>query len=62
MLNRNSIRSLALLAALAAASVGAKAADEAKYPDLKGQWIRVGGIQWDPSKPLGRAEQPPLTA
>ena len=32
-----------------------------KYPDWSGQWLRIGGIQWDPSKPLGAAQQPPLT-
>ncbi len=41
---------------------GAQAQDLSKYPDWSGQWLRIGGIQWDPSKPLGRAQQPPLTA
>jgi len=39
----------------------ARAEDGSKYPDWKGQWVRTGGVQWDPTKPLGRAEQPPLT-
>src|SRR5271163_4220346 len=54
---------------------GAAAADDAKYPDLKGQWRRTGtggllaggagGLRWDESKPpkpipsLG--QEPPLT-
>ena len=62
MLRQNRIGALVVLMVLAVASVGAKASDETKYPDWKGQWIRLGGIQWDPTKPLGRAEQPPLTA
>jgi hypothetical protein len=41
----------------------ASAFDETKYPDLSGQWRKPPGIgnQWDQSKPLGRAQQPPLT-
>jgi hypothetical protein len=50
-----------LAAALILAIAAAQAHDESKYPDWRSQWIRVGGIQWDPSKPLGRAEQAPLT-
>jgi len=61
MLQRSSLGPAVLAAALSMAIVGAKAHDESKYPAWKGQWIRMGGIQWDPSKPLGRAEQPPLT-
>ena len=60
-MQRSSIKSLVLAAALSMATIGAQAHDESKYPAWKGQWIRTGGIQWDPSKPLGRAEQPPLT-
>jgi hypothetical protein len=33
-----------------------------RYPDLKGQWVRIGaGGQLDPSKPPGRGQEPPLT-
>ena len=53
---------IALAAALVLSAAVARAHDETKYPDWKGQWIRTGGIQWDPSKPLGRGEQAPLTA
>jgi hypothetical protein len=62
MLDRRSIASLALAAVLSLAAAGAQAFDETKYPDWRSQWVRIGGIQWDPSKPLGRATQPPLTA
>ncbi len=53
---------VALTAALMAASPAA-AFDETKYPDLSGQWRKPPGIgnQWDQTKPLGRAQQPPLT-
>jgi hypothetical protein len=37
-------------------------ADEMKFPDWKGQWNRIGGGgQFDPTKPPGRGQQPPLT-
>jgi hypothetical protein len=61
---RGSIRSMVLAAALAAAVAPARAHDETKYPDLKGQWVRLGtgqGAQWDPTKPGGRGQQAPLT-
>jgi hypothetical protein len=37
--------------------------DESKYPDFTGQWRRPPGvaIQWDQTKPVGRAQQAPLT-
>jgi len=43
-------------------SVAGVRAEEAKYPDLRGQWLRVGGVQWDLGKPPGRGQQAPLTA
>ena len=52
----SSIRILALSVALAATTVGARAADDAKYPNWKGQWDtvtpRFGGqmIKFDPTK------------
>jgi hypothetical protein len=61
MLHGNSIRAFATAAVLAMAVCGARAFDESKYPDFSGQWIRVGGTQWDPSKPGGRGQQAPLT-
>jgi hypothetical protein len=54
---------LALLAALTLSPAGARAHDESRYPDWKGQWTRGNGpAQWDPSKPAGLRQQPPLTA
>jgi hypothetical protein len=55
--------SIALAAMLWLTSVGAQAFDESKYPDFAGQWRRPPGvgIQWDPTKRLGRPQQAPLT-
>jgi hypothetical protein len=55
------------LAALSASTDGAQVFDYSKYPDLKGQWVRVGpagfnGTRFDPSKPPGRGQEAPLTA
>jgi hypothetical protein len=57
------------LAALMAAMGGARAADDAKYPNWKGQWAQiltpgVGGqnVRFDPTKAFGPAQQAPLTA
>ena len=41
---------------LAAAIGGARAHDEKKYPDLRGQWRRVGSAEWTPA-----GQKPPLT-
>jgi hypothetical protein len=40
--------------------IGAKAFDESKYPDWKGQWIRAedGLPRYDPSKPIGEQDAP----
>jgi len=61
VLLRDSIGSIAVAAALMIAAAGARAHDPAKYPDWKGQWIRIGGNQFDPTKRMGRAQDPPLT-
>ena len=53
-----------LLAAMLMATSGTRAQD-AKYPDWKGAWVRlddVSGGSFDPGKRPGRAQQPPLTA
>ena len=48
-------------------SSGARAADETRYPNLKGEWSainpRFGGqaIKYDPTKAWGPAQQAPLT-
>ena len=41
---------------------GAQAQDLSTLPDWSGQWRSTSGIQWDPEKPLGRAQQAPLTS
>ena len=43
MLYRNSIGVVALAAVFVTAVAGARAHDEAKYPDWSGQWLRTGG-------------------
>ena len=56
-----------LAAALMITTGGVKAADDAKYPNWKGQWDvinpRFGGqaIKFDPTKAFGLAQQAPLT-
>ncbi|MEA2988836.1 MAG: hypothetical protein QOG83_1547 [Alphaproteobacteria bacterium] len=54
---------LVALAALLMTAAAAHAFDDAKYPDWKGQWIRLPptGGQWDPNRP-SRDQQAPLTA
>jgi hypothetical protein len=44
---RSSISALALATALMAATGGALAFDEVKYPNLKGQWDRIGPPRFD---------------
>jgi hypothetical protein len=62
MPDRSLIRAVTLAAALICMSSGARAFDETKYPDLTGQWVRIGPGQYDPAKPPGRGQQPPFTA
>jgi hypothetical protein len=63
----STIATVALAAALCAASAGAQAFEDSKYPDLRGQWTRAvvpGSVdepRFDPSKPPGRGQQAPLT-
>jgi hypothetical protein len=54
---RFSVGALAFASVLAAAVVNAQAHDEKKYPDLRGQWRRVGSAEWTPA-----GQKPPLTA
>jgi hypothetical protein len=58
---RGSIGALALMAALGMTMAGAWAFDESKYPDWDGQWVRIGAGTFDPTRPGGRGQQPPLT-
>ena len=53
---------LGVLAITMALSAGGAAATDSKYPDLKGQWERMGTAGFDPAQPSGRRQQPPLTA
>jgi hypothetical protein len=62
MTHRRLIGPVTLLALLTLATAGARADGEGKYPDWSGQWFRTGGIQFDPTKPLGRGQQAPLTS
>src|SRR5215470_10226604 len=56
-----SLGTIALVMALLL-SARAQAHDEAKYPELRGQWVRAHQrSQWDPSKPRGLGQQAPLT-
>jgi hypothetical protein len=67
MPNRSSIRGVAFTVALLVAPAAAHAFDDARYPNLRGQWTRVpvpgavGQPTYDPSKPWGRGQQAPLT-
>jgi hypothetical protein len=65
MLFRGSICTIAL-AALLSSIVAVQAFDDARYPDLSGQWLRVnlrmgGQITFDPTKSWGLGQQAPLT-
>jgi hypothetical protein len=63
MLHRISIAAIALAAVLGAASSDAQVREDAKYPDLSGQWVRgyPGGARFDPAKGLGPRQEAPLT-
>ena len=63
MLYRSSIAAIVLAAALGATCADAQVVDNAKYPDLSGQWIRgyPGGARFDPAKPVGPRQEAPLT-
>jgi hypothetical protein len=64
---RISIGAMVMMAALCVTTAAVQAFDDAKYPDLKGQWTRVpvpgavGQPTYDPGKPWGRGQQAPLT-
>src|SRR5947209_2558793 len=59
---RNPIAAAALAMAFCVTMSNARAFDESKYPDWKGQWLRAdpGNSRYDPSKPSGRGQQAPL--
>jgi hypothetical protein len=61
MMYRSLLGPIALTAALTMTS-GARAHDETRYPDWKGQWVRAGSAAaWDPTRPPGLPQQAPLT-
>src|ERR1700726_1856946 len=61
MLDRSLIGAIALASALGATMVDARAFDDTKYPDFKGQWRPVGGpMRFDTNKPWGQGQQAPL--
>src|SRR6516165_1398523 len=64
MLHASRIAAVALIAGLAAAVTDARAWDDTRYPDLKGQWVRgyPGLSRFDPAKPIGLRQEAPLTA
>jgi hypothetical protein len=68
MLHRSSTGAFALAAALIVTLGGVQAAEDAKYPNWKGQWIAIvtPGLEgrqfkFDPTKPRGLGQQAPLT-
>ena len=68
MLDRSSTAAaaIALAAALMVAISGAQAADDMKYPDWRGQWIRIPvrlptQPSHDQTKPWGKGQEAPLT-
>ena len=68
MLGKSLVGAIAVAAALWLAVDAASAFADSKYPNLKGQWVRAripvpGGGQapFDPTKPVGRGQQAPLT-
>jgi hypothetical protein len=66
MLDRMWIGAIALCASLCLSLAGARAFDDATYPDLSGQWLRVnlnkgGQITFDPNKAWGLGQEAPLT-
>lgn len=65
MLIRGTLCAIAV-AALMISAAPVKAFEDAQYPDLSGQWIRIrdrvgGQITFDPTKPWGLGQEAPLT-
>ena len=51
----------ALVLVFATASAAAQSSGDSKYPEWKGQWVRIGAGTYDPDKRSG-GQPPPLTA
>jgi hypothetical protein len=59
---RNWLGTSAIAVAILATPSGCSAQSRSKYPDMDGQWVRIDPIGvFDPSKPSGSAQDPPLT-
>jgi hypothetical protein len=59
---RMTIGTIALLGVLCAPVSGTWAWEDAKYPDLKGQWGVIGGpMRFDTTRPWGPGQRAPLT-
>jgi len=66
MIGAAAVTAALLMTSLAATSLSAFAFDDAKYPDLSGQWVAVrlgvrGQPAFDPTKPWGLGQEAPLT-
>src|SRR5258707_1540956 len=67
MYRGKAIVAIALAGVFFTANFGAQAFEDSKYPNLQGQWIRAvtpgtaDEPRFDPGKPPGRGQQPPLT-
>ena len=61
MSNKEFIRVSALVLMVIASATGAQGYDESQYPNLKGQWFRVGAGSFDPTKKPGLGQEAPLT-
>jgi hypothetical protein len=60
--SRSFLGAVAVLAVVCATIADARAWDDAKYPDLKGQWRVVGGpMRYDTTRPWGPGQGAPLT-
>src|SRR4051795_700816 len=66
MLCKSWIAATAVAGLLIASASSVRAFDDAKYPDLSGQWLGVrlgvrGQPAFDPTKPWGLGQEAPLT-
>src|SRR5260221_2202891 len=62
MHGRSFLGVMIVTAALCATLGSARAFDDEKYPDWKGQWVRIGDAgRWDITKPTGLGQEAPLT-
>jgi hypothetical protein len=61
MIYRSLAGAIVVSAVLCGSIVHSRASDDAKYPDWKGEWSRIGSWAWDPTKPRGAGQQAPLT-